>query len=193
MSISEMIYYKGERNSMERVGVTFTHGDYIDDCVVVKIDLLCDMREQYFVDGKSMRYRLTVDNILEILRFAQAEREKILAAYPIKTYEGWSESGVGNFGEYCKPGEQVDDALVDYFLNVVPPATFRSNLIQAGEPYSNEFDSETGKYRSTFMTFAVIDGVWRYCGVCFAGQTQNRETCQSRLDRAIKALEKAAG
>ena len=191
MNIKKLAYHnEGGGDRKECVEITFVHKEGMEDSLTISVDNLCCGLVQYQTDGK-LWIKLPDDAQLIILRLARDEREKILAAYPVKTYEGWGESGVGSFGEYCKPGDEVDDAMVDYFLNVVPPATFKSNLIQAGEPYSSEPD-ENGKYRSTWTTFAVVDGVWRYCGECFAGQTQNRVAETRRIERVIKKLESSA-
>lgn len=51
---------------------------------------------------------------------------------PMKTYEGWNGSGL-NLGEYLKPGDEVDQEMFDYFLEVVPPASFGIKHVQIGE------------------------------------------------------------
>lgn len=43
--------------------------------------------------------------------------------------------------------------------------------MQAGEPYSHEFDPETGHWRGTFPTFVKEGQNWKYCGNCFIGKT----------------------
>lgn len=86
----------------------------------------------------------------------------------IKTIQGWHESGVNSWTEYCKPGDLVDGTVFDYFLDILPPASLGHGYLQVGEPYSEAFDPDTGRYRSTYATFAGCgDGTYRYLGNCF--------------------------
>lgn len=78
----------------------------------------------------------------------------------------------GDFDKAAKPGDLVDEEIVQEFVNVLPPTTLRSNLVQAGEPYSHHFDPETERWRCTYTTFAKVDGEWVYCGNCFVGKTE---------------------
>jgi hypothetical protein len=76
-----------------------------------------------------------------------------------------------SFGDYVAVGETVDDAMVDYFRDVVPPAWFTSSMLQVGEAYAHV----DGK--PTFTTFTKLsEGAWRYCGTCYIGQTEHKET-----------------
>jgi hypothetical protein len=122
-----------------------------------------------------------------LLRFVKQEREKLLAAYPVKTMAGWTESGISNFGDYCKPDEEVDRPLVDYFLGSVPPASHRSDYIQNGDPYSSAHD-ENNVLQPTYFTFSSASGVWRFCGACLLGQTESKYIW-NRVESAITDLE----
>jgi hypothetical protein len=182
----EMIYHKGESHDKEeRVEATVTLTDG-RDWLHINVRNLAGGLTKYTTE-RGFSVELPMDDQLEILQYARNERNKILAAYPVKTYAGWSESGLGNFSDYCQPGDEVDEKVVDYFLNVVPPASHRSDLIQCGEPYSHELD-EKGKLRATFTTFAKLDGVWHYMGECFVGGTVHRTKTPRGIDRAIKTL-----
>lgn len=86
----------------------------------------------------------------------------------MKTFKGWEQSGC-YFSRYCKPGDAVDDAIFDHFVNILPPRTFSGTLMQVGEPYSHQMD-EHGHMRATYGTFAQRGGQWYYCGNCFAGR-----------------------
>ena len=48
----------------------------------------------------------------------------------------------------------------------------RGDLVQAGEPYSHQYDPEAERWRATYTTFAKVDGEWTYCGKCFVGKTK---------------------
>ena len=54
----------------------------------------------------------------------------------------------------------------------LPPTTLRGDLVQAGEPYSHQYDPEDDRWRATYTTFAKVDGEWTYCGKCFVGKTK---------------------
>lgn len=79
-----------------------------------------------------------------------------------------------SFTDIVKPGDYIEEKIVDDFLGCVPPATHRCNLIQCGEPYSSVWDDEKQKYRATWLTFALDSSGWKYCGTCFIGETTHR-------------------
>lgn len=67
-------------------------------------------------------------------------------------------------------GEYFTEDMVDFFMNLLPPACMRSDCSQIGEPYSNRID-ENGEGRTTYSTFKKVnDGIWEYCGDCFRGE-----------------------
>ena len=85
----------------------------------------------------------------------------------MKKYVNWK----GDFDKFCKAGEEVDEEIFSHFLNVLPPRTYTSSLLQVGEAYS----SVGGK--TTFPTFRIersFTGKERYfyCGNCWAGQNK---------------------
>ena len=55
--------------------------------------------------------------------------------------------------------------------------------LQAGEPYSHELDSESGRWRATYMTFRMVGRDWQYCGCCFLGGTEQPQALTDRLNR----------
>lgn len=177
-------YYKGGPNSRESVEFEVADDLYGVTTCVVDVDLLmCGIKT--FPCGSGADYKLTAQQRLEILETVQEERMNYTEV-EVKTAEGWHNSGVGNFGDYCKPGDLVDEAIVDHFVNSVPPHLLRSTCTQAGEAYSSERDPETGKYRTTWTTFhREADGLWRYDGECFSGQNIHRAGDTSRLGRAL--------
>lgn len=85
------------------------------------------------------------------------------------------------------PGDAVDDDMVDHFRDILPPLCNRHDLMQASEPFSSEKDG-AGRYRDTYITFdRAADGGWRYAGLCYAGEAENRVAYKSSLDRLIEA------
>lgn len=95
--------------------------------------------------------------------------------------EGWeraadkSENPVNfSWDDYAKPGDLVDESVYDNFLDVLPPRSMGFGYLQMGEPYSSKMNPKTGKYEQTYLTFEQVEkGVYRYCGHCFAGQTEH--------------------
>lgn len=87
----------------------------------------------------------------------------------VVTYADWE--AAGSFDKAAKPGDAVEERIVDEFLNCLPPVRQEYGFIQCGEPHSHEFDPETGRWRATFATFQRLAGVWHYCGNCFAGKS----------------------
>lgn len=101
----------------------------------------------------------------------------------IKSIKGWQKFADEHPGEntdwgtYCKVGDLVDDEAVEYFMNILPPRALREGYMQVGEAHGMALNRETGKYQSTFATFEKAEGtiLYRYCGVCFAGGTEDME------------------
>ena len=74
-----------------------------------------------------------------------------------------------------KVGDLVDEAVVNYFMDLLPPVTMRRGCSQVGEPHSHKIDPKTGRARATYATFKyVANELWEYCGNCFAGETVER-------------------
>ena len=79
----------------------------------------------------------------------------------MKTYKGWLESRTKTIDEYLNIGDEVDEEMVDYFRDILPPKTYRSDILQVGEPY----DHING--RAIYLTFKKEDSRWIYKGNCF--------------------------
>lgn len=79
----------------------------------------------------------------------------------LKTKANW----IGSLSEYLKVGDQVDEEMADYFLNILPPAFYNGRIIQIGEP-----DNHIGS-RATFQTIEKTSDGWFYRGTCFRGET----------------------
>lgn len=96
------------------------------------------------------------------------------------TYQGKEVLTLDNF-DYAaaRPGDYVEEAVVDAAMNCLPPVHMGSACSQMGEPFDMRQDPTTGAWRSTFATFKrCLDGVgiWEYCGHCFAGEATERGT-----------------
>lgn len=75
-------------------------------------------------------------------------------------------------------GDYVEQSIVDDAMNILPPACWRSDCAQIGEPYEDKEDKVAGRYRATYATFKRVtsgnDGIWEYCGHCFRGENKER-------------------
>lgn len=91
----------------------------------------------------------------------------------IKTLKGWEKSGK-NLMEYLNVGDEVDEDMVDYFTDILPPHTLRRDMLQVGEPYDSVPITEDpfGPCKTTWSTFQMIGGKWFWKGHCFAGETE---------------------
>lgn len=77
-----------------------------------------------------------------------------------------------------RPGDYVTREVVDDAMDCLPPACMSGSCPQMGEPYSHQLDPDTGNWRPTYTTFKRVtggpDGIWKYCGHCFHGETVER-------------------
>lgn len=104
-----------------------------------------------------------------------------------KTFDEWSESGAIDFDSYVGLGDEVDEAIVDNFLELLPPACNTSRLMQMGEP-NEHFPDGKGSFLPTYMTFEKVDGKWYYRGYCFHCETINRKRISTFIERFAKLL-----
>lgn len=182
-------YFKGGPDRRETVEIETDDDMYgVTTCVIDIQLLICGIKT--FPCGSGADYRLTSERRLEILEAVQKER-MLYTEVEVKTAEGWHNSGISYFEDYCKPGDLVDEAIVEHFVNSVPPHLMRSACTQAGEPYSTAKHPETGKYGNLWTTFhRVDDGLWRFDGECFSGENIDRAGDTSSLSRAIAEARK---
>lgn len=188
MYSEKLKYYKGGRDRYEAVEADITRrdGTYITTCVINVELLLCGVTA--FPCGNGEDYPLTPEQQLKVLEFIRRERNALTDKETIKTLDGWRESGLPTFEDYCFPGDAVAESIVDYFVNGVPPVLMRSTCTQVGEAYSIEPDGD-GKHRNTYMTFhREPGGNWMFDGYCFCGSNKNRVRCSSRLERRISEV-----
>lgn len=59
----------------------------------------------------------------------------------IKTLNGWTDfadrTGRTGIYDYLRKGDIVEENLVDYFMNVMPPRAMSYGCLQVGEPHSH--------------------------------------------------------
>lgn len=90
----------------------------------------------------------------------------------VKTMNNWRTSDL-EFKDFAKVGDIVDEGIVNWFAECVPPITYNSDLIQCGEVYGHRDNPRTGRFEGTYITFAKVDDKWIYKGHCFFGEQKN--------------------
>lgn len=92
-----------------------------------------------------------------------------------KSMYGWEQT-FQNLGVYLVPGDVVDELLVAYAYNVVPPRVMTSTMVQMGEPYDHNGEGGRVRYH-TFQKHS--DGVthnrWVYTGLRVTMETVSFE------------------
>lgn len=73
----------------------------------------------------------------------------------IKTKKDWH----GTLEEYLITGDEVDEELYYYFLEVLPPAYMSRGVFQVGEPYSHNEEN-----KPLYDTFQEVAGRYYYRG-----------------------------
>lgn len=72
-------------------------------------------------------------------------------------------------------GDYVEEEVVDNFMDMLPPACWRSDCAQIGEAASHMLDERDGKCKATYATFKrIAKDTWEYCGDCFRGENVQR-------------------
>lgn len=102
--------------------------------------------------------------ICECKRTTEAHPEKRFV-----TYADWE--AAGDFNKAAKPGDYVEERIVDEMRDCLPPASMKAGYLQVGEPYSHEYDPRSNRWRPTFGTFVKSGPRWIYCGNCFLNDT----------------------
>lgn len=85
----------------------------------------------------------------------------------IKTYDQWSESKQ-DLSKFLQIGDIVDEDMVDYFINVLPPACMSGGVVQIGEP-SNHVEG-----KATYETLKKTSEGWVYAGTCHRRETEHK-------------------
>ena len=96
----------------------------------------------------------------------------------IKTLEGWRESKINSITDYLNQGDQIDEELYNYFLDIMPPISLNSGNgivfagFQVSEPYGDRRDIND-KWRTTYSTFGCNGGHYYYLGLNFKGKVKS--------------------
>lgn len=141
---------------------------------------------KYFKDQNGVNTELTPSQIYAILLCITLEQNKLKYNKKPKTYIEWSCSGA-SLENYADLGDEVDEAIVDNFLEMLPPACHTTHLMQMGEP-NEHLPDENGKFRPTYLTFEQVGGKWYFRGYCFHGEMQNRHSFPTLFETLAKLL-----
>lgn len=190
-AFDRILYHRGGRDARERICIPVVDRSgavttYLDLPVLFleanAVYLHLDDGSDIFLSNTQM---LLIANEVERLR-AEA------AGTGLKTLEKWFESGLPTAEDYLEPGDEVDEDLIDYFLNVLPPRTNRAGLLQVGGEISTAKDAN-GRWRPTYLTFKRQGGTWRYAGRCFECSAELVQKYQSSLERMMLTACKLLG
>lgn len=104
--------------------------------------------------------------LIQVFNLFQKAINKIFNIKKIKTYKEWK----GDITEYLNINDIVDDEIVEYFRDVLPPKKNTSYMLQGGEAHDHILDDKTNKYKGIYITFNKENGSWIYKGICFIGE-----------------------
>lgn len=202
MNNNNFTYYKGGDGVRERIELQLKKSDGTTKttCVIDTDLLLCGIRafpcgngDDYTLTTATIIPALTTATIISALEFLNEARSRYTAE-PIKTLDNWYTSGIDKFSDYCFPGDTVAEDIVDYFMNILPPASMGYGYLQAGEAHSHE-DDGNGRYRATYTTFSrsSTEGLWIFNGYCFMREVENRADARSSIQKLLDKLMPKAG
>ncbi len=87
----------------------------------------------------------------------------------MKTYQEWVQGNL-HLDNFLTSGDEVDEAMVNYFRNSCQLRTIKYDLIQLGKPYEH-YRNEKRKIQGAYATLKLTAGKWFYAGVCFKGES----------------------
>ena len=77
----------------------------------------------------------------------------------MKTYNDWHNSKL-SLSKFLQFGDEVDESIQDYFIEVLPPKTWNKRVIQMGEPYNHN-----KKGQPQYLTIVYLNNKWIYAGI----------------------------
>lgn len=88
------------------------------------------------------------------------------------TKKAWDKSHQ-DFTCLANAGDTVDEDIVQYFRDCLPPVAHNATYLQCGEPYTHDVNPKNTCYEPAFITFVKENNTWRYKGICFLGEQKN--------------------
>lgn len=149
--------------------------DYFLDSKETECDLIYEKCSKIADDFLSSEYNSNNKNLYDcIADYIKSKRYinflNSLEEKQIKTLEEWQKSTEEVFDDFCKVGEMVDQSIIDYFINLLPPICLKENYVQAGGVYVHTVDKDNNSFKPTYTTFEKEDENWIYRGNCFKGK-----------------------
>lgn len=77
----------------------------------------------------------------------------------MKTYKEWTDSKLP-LSQFLSINDEVCGDIVEYFLCVLPPVIWSTDIIQMGEPYNHNY-----KGQPQFLTLEKTAKKWLYTGI----------------------------
>ena len=109
------------------------------------------------IQGSINKYNAKRDNSV---KYMQEVHKRALERSIVATKADWDGSGL-TLDKFLKINHPVDEALVMYFIEVLPPVTWSATCIQIGEPYDSD---NKGRFTySTIEKYPYFDK-WIYTG-----------------------------
>lgn len=159
--------------------------EYLDKKVDIEIDKFWDSSREKDLWKIQTDLNLNYDTKKAIIEIISKDMPEIFSDIEPKEYnieiqvennfksiQGWKDSKENYLDDYLHIGDKVDQSIVDYFINTLPPIVCNSGIIQMGEPYSSDC-----KGKNTYLTIAKDEpfGDWIYKGACLVRETINKE------------------
>lgn len=138
-AFDRILYHRGGRAARERICIPVVDRS---GATTTYLDLPVTLLEAGVVylrldDGSD----IFLSNTQMALIANEVERQRAeCAGTGLKTLGKWFESGLPTAEDYLEPGDKVDEDLIGYFLDVLPPRTNRAGLLQVGGEISTAKD-----------------------------------------------------
>jgi hypothetical protein len=95
----------------------------------------------------------------------------------MRTLAEWQTGEHGGFSKYCKPFDQVDREIYDYFLEILPPM-YKTSGFMVSEPYDYDYECN----QSTYAAFCHINGAYYFLGdIAPKKYSEKLETLKGKL------------
>lgn len=154
----------------ETAYVRLKYGEQVVEVNVTRLKNGC----KYFENERGEKIKLGLSEMFAVLQNAGITQMELKFNGKPKTMEEWNSSGITEFDDYVGLGDEVDEEIVDNYLDLVPPACHTKRLVQMGDPVEH-LPNADGRYEAIYMTFEKVDGKWYYRGYCFLCDTRNKK------------------
>lgn len=166
---------------------------YFSDSIEPECDLVYEKCSKIADDFLLSKYNSNNKSLYDcITDYVRSERYvnflNSLEEKHIKRLEEWHNSKAETFTDFCKPGDIVEQRIVDYFINSLPPIYFGENFVQAGGAFDHRLDKEDNLVKPIYTTFEKENGNWVYKGNCFRGKNEDMTYADSPINKEFKKV-----